>query len=119
MKKLSLALSIALLSSMQPQTVHAEEPFVAQPITACAAANRFYNHTVITTIFNTTESSKEVRLEYRDAEGVLKGALDRTLPAKRKADFLFDDVLGLELDTYGNICITTNDAANWRLSAYV
>jgi hypothetical protein len=84
------------------------EPF------ACANVNAFLDQINIATIINRLSTDLEVRLEYRDLEGIVRGEAATAIKPFQKWDVIIND-LGLTRDTYGTVCanVNTTDRGAW------
>jgi uncharacterized repeat protein (TIGR01451 family) len=78
--------------------------------TGCAPANGFLGQVNILSVHNQQATPLEVSIRYYDSSGVQRGDLGITLPAMLKQDFNLDGV-GLQADSYGTVCVTTNGSA--------
>ncbi|MFN8392383.1 MAG: transglutaminase domain-containing protein [Bdellovibrionota bacterium] len=73
--------------------------------TSCAGANGFLSQVNIATVVNKLSQPLGFHVEYRDSDGVLRGALDFSLPPLLKRDLLVNE-MGLKPDSYGTVCVS-------------
>ena len=74
---------------------------------ACTRANGFLEQTNIATVINLVDRVLNVVVEYRDLLGVIKGQISAKIDPNLKQDFIVNE-LGLEPDSYGMVCVTTD-----------
>ena len=82
--------------------------------TACASANGFLEQINVATVISRSVTPLDITVEYRDLFGEVKGTAGTTLQPNQKMDFIVNE-LGLELDTYGTICVAakTDELGAW------
>ena len=74
---------------------------------ACAGANGFLSQINIASVVNRQSSPLAVTVDYRDLVGEIKGSVTATISGLQKMDFIINE-LGLEADTYGTVCVSTD-----------
>ncbi len=78
-----------------------------QPL-ACAGPNGYFQQWNILTVINQQlQKSLKARVEYRNRFGSIKGTVNLVLKPEEKRDVIVNG-LGLEHDTYGTVCVSTN-----------
>lgn len=101
-------------SSCNPKPCDPNEPdCIDEPLkpSACAEVNGFFSQLNIATVINLQDSLLSVTVSYTDLFGVEVGKVSSILNPKIKQDFIVND-LGLELDTYGTVCVTTDSVSD-------
>ncbi|MCB0322020.1 MAG: carboxypeptidase regulatory-like domain-containing protein [Bdellovibrionales bacterium] len=85
---------------------------------ACASANGFLGQVNIATVINRFSTPLLFEIAYRDRFGEVKGTASAELAPFQKMDFIVNE-MGLELDTYGTVCVEVDTQARGAWSGGV